>query len=80
MYLLQEVDGLTYETILYVYDGWLMELLCERGWELAPENGQTITPAQSLTVEEPEKGLLRLVYTGADGKSSRADVYLRSEG
>ena len=33
VYLLQEVDGLTYETILYVYDGWLMELLCERGWE-----------------------------------------------
>ena len=80
VYLLQEVDGLTYETILYVYDGWLMELLCERGWELAPENGQTITQARALTVEEPEPGLLRLRYTGADGGLSTADVYLRSGG
>ena len=59
VYLLQEVDGLTYETILYVYDGWLMELLCERGWELEPQNGQTITQARSLTVEEPLTARLR---------------------
>lgn len=80
VYLLQEVDGLTYEAILYVYDGWLMELLCERGWELEPQNGQTITQARSLTVEEPEPGLLHLCYTGADGGLSTADVYLRSGG
>ena len=70
----------TYAARVYCYDGWLMELLCERGWELEPQNGQTITKAQSLTVEEPEPGLLHLCYTGADGGLSTADVYLRSGG
>ena len=78
VYLLQDVDGLTYETILYVHDGKLMELLCEQGWELEPEDGQTITAAQGLTVSEPSPGLLRLAYTGADGVTETADIYLRS--
>ena len=30
VFLYEEVDGLTYETILYVYDGYLMEMLCEK--------------------------------------------------
>ena len=80
VYLLQEVDGLTYETILYVHDGWLKELFCEEGWELGPESGQAITQARALEVSQPEPGLLRLAYTGADGLERTADVYLRSGG
>lgn len=80
VYLLQEYDGLTYETILYVYDGWLMEMFCEQGWEPDPENGQTISEAQSLTVSPTEEGLLRLEFTGTDGQKTAEDVYLRSGG
>lgn len=78
VYLLQDMDGLTYETILYVYDGSLRELLCEQGWELAPEDGEIIAEAQSLEVTEPADGLLRLTYTDGGGAVETADIYLRS--
>ncbi len=74
----QTLDGVAYETILYVYDGKLMELLCEQGWALEPEDGQAITEGRSLTVAEPLPGLLRLCYTDADGVAQTADVCLRS--
>ena len=80
VFLLQELDGVMYETILYVYEGQLMELLCERGWELEPADGLSITAAEGLEVSEPEPGLLRLSYTGADGQTETADVFLRSAG
>ncbi len=78
IFLSQTVDGTAYETILYVYHGKLMELLCERGWALAPKDGQPITEGRSLRVEEPLPGLLRLRYTDASGDTQEADVYLRS--
>ena len=77
--LLQDMDGLTYETILYVYDGQLRELLCEQGWELEPEDGEVITEAQGLTVTEPADGLLRLVYTDGGGTTETADINIRSK-
>ena len=79
VYLLQDMDGLTYETILYVYDGQLRELLCEQGWELEPEDGETIAEAQSLTVTEPESGLLRLTFTDGGGTTQSADIFVRSK-
>ena len=80
VFLLQELDGRIYETVLYVYEGQLMEVLCEQGWELEPSDGQTITAAEALAVSEPEPGLLRLSYTGADGQTETADIFLRSAG
>ena len=80
VFLLQELDGRIYETILYVYEGQLMELLCELGWELEPSDGMGITAAEGLGVSEPEPGLLRLSYTGADGRTETADIFLRSAG
>ena len=79
-YLLQDIDGLTYETILYVHDGWLKELLCERGWELEPEDGQTITQARGLEAELTEDGMLCLAYTDGDGRTETAALYVRSGG
>ena len=77
LYLLQDLDGLEYETILYVHDGWLMELFCERGWELKPEAGQQITPAGALTVRE-DGGLLSLALADTEGRTQQAEIYLRS--
>lgn len=79
VFLYEDMGGLEYETILYVYEGKLMELFCERGWELMPENGEEIADAESLEVEAEGK-LLRLKYRGADGREERADIYLRSGG
>jgi len=67
VYLYEDLDGLTYETILYVYDGWLMELFCEKGWELEPGDGEQITPVERLDVAQ-EGNLLHLGCTGASGQ------------
>ena len=80
VFLYQEIDGALYETILYVYDGNLMEMLCEKDQEMGPEFGETVSPAQDLTVEEPREGLLRLALTEPDGQTRTADVHVRSVG
>ena len=78
VYLLEDIDGTIYETILYVYDGHLRELLCEQGWELLPGDGEVISEARELTVEEPAAGLLRLSFTDGSGVEETADIYIRS--
>ena len=80
VFLYQDFDGITYETILYVYDGYLMEMLCEKGWEKDAEFGETVFPAQALEAEEPAEGLLRLSLTDENGRTQTADVYVRSVG
>ena len=78
VFLYEEIEGYIYETILYVYDGNLMEMLCEKGNEMPPEFGETVSPAQALTVTELEKGLLWLSLTEADGQKHSTGVYIRS--
>lgn len=80
VFLYEEIDGFTYETILYVCDGYLMEMLCEKDWEMPPEFGETVAPAVALTVTEPGKNLLHLELTEPDGTQRGADIYIRSVG
>lgn len=80
LFLYEEIEGYTYETILYIYDGNLMEMLCEKGSEQAPEFGEIICPAQALAVSTPEPGLFHLALTGPDGTEQTADLFIRSEG
>ncbi len=81
VFLYQDYGGGTYETILYVYDGSLREMLCEKGWEQDPEFGEPVAQAESLEVSQPSEGLLRLVLTEPPGGGwHSADVYVRSEG
>ena len=80
LFLCQEYDGIAYETILYVYNGQLMEMLCERGWEQDTEFGEAVCPIRSLKVGLTAPGLLRLTLTDLDGGTQTADVFVRSEG
>ena len=80
VYLPEEADGASYETILYVYDGALRELFCERDLEPNPESGQIIAAARELRVTEAAPGFLSLRYTGGDGRVSRTDIWMRSGG
>ena len=80
VFLYDEIDDSIYETILYVYDGNLKEMLCEKGWEMDPEFGETVSPAEALTVTELQAGLLHLALTEPDGQVRTADVYVRSVG
>lgn len=80
VFLYQDYDGITYETILYVYEGHLMEMLCEKGWEQGAEFGETVSEALALEIAQPAPGLLRLTLTGTGGGVQTADVFVRSEG
>ena len=80
IFLYEEIDGFVYETILYVYNGNLMEMLCEKGWEMSPEFGEPVSPALALTVTQPREGLLRLSLTETDEQVRSADIYVRSVG
>ena len=77
--LTEEIDGFVYETWLYVYDGWLRELFCEPDSGLLPEDGESITEAQSLAVTEWD-GLLTLTYVDGAGMEETALVFVRSGG
>ena len=78
VFLYEESGGTVYETILYVYDGYLMEMLCEKDKEPDPEFGETVSPALALTVTELGDGLVRLTLTQPDGQALAGDVYVRS--
>lgn len=80
LFLLETIDGVSYETVLYVYDGQLREMLCLQGDRQDPAFGEIIGPARSLRIETPGTGLLRLEYTREDGATNMACVYLRSGG
>ena len=80
VFLYEEIEGFVYETVLYVCDGYLMEMLCDKGDEMPPEFGETVAPALALSVTEPQEGLLRLALTEPDGQVRSADVYVRSVG
>lgn len=80
LYLSEDIDGVAYETVLYVYNGQLREMLCLRGGQQDPAFGEVIGPAQSLRVERPREGLMCLEYTDGDGKTQSAHVWLRSGG
>ncbi len=80
VFLYEDIDGVTYETILYVYDGNLMEIFFEKGHEQGPEFGEAVCPALRLETAEMENGLLRLALTGPDGGVQTAGVYIRSDG
>ncbi len=79
VFLEEDLDGAACETIIYVYDGWLMELFCEKDSGLSPRDGQQIIEARDLTVSQ-EGRLLRLTYTDEAGRSETTDVFLRSGG
>lgn len=80
VFLYEDIEGVTYETVLYVCNGALMEMLCEKGFEPDPEFGETVCAAQALEVSSPEPGLLYLTLTGPDGIPQSAGLYVRSDG
>ena len=79
VFLTQELEGVVYETALYVHEGWMKEVLYEQGWTMTPADGTAITEARSLTVEEAD-GLLTLTYTDPEGRTDTARLMVRSGG
>ena len=80
LYLEERFDDTAYETVIYVYDGWVRELFREKGLELPPASGVPIVEAESLAFHFERAGLLAIEYTGRNGDSRVAFARLRSLG
>ena len=72
-----EAGADAYETVVYVYDGFLMELFRVRDAALEPESGQRISQTRSLRIEA-DGSLLRLRMTDGSGAQETAEIYVRS--
>lgn len=48
LYISEQIGGTEYQTVIYVYDGWLCELFSEASIEHTPADGTRITPAGGL--------------------------------
>lgn len=75
----QEIDGQTYLTRIYCWDGSLRELFSAADAGLTPEDGEVILPAQSLTLEETD-GLLTVTLTDTGGSPRTLTLSIRGRG
>lgn len=74
----ETIDGEAYVTRVYCHDGWLRELFTDAAGDFAPEDGEPVLEAESLSVSLSGGGLLTVDITGADGETQQVTLYLRS--
>ena len=53
----EEVDGRSYLTRVYCYEGWMRELYCSEQADLSPEDGEAVLEAESMTLSLSERDL-----------------------
>lgn len=84
LFLDQEYDGTYYNTVIYAYDGQLMELFCEKDrmadLGLTPESGTAVLAVDSVTFKKVAPNLLSVNYVDANGGDGSTFINLRSEG
>lgn len=74
VFLWQEIDGEVYHTIIYSYEGYLMELFCSASYELSPEDGERLMPIDELRVSFDGR-MLCVGYRGA-GEDKVTSMFL----
>lgn len=72
----ETIEGDAYQTQIYCYDGWLMELFTVKDAGLAPEDGEKILPAESLTLSATG-GLLQAEIVDGNGRRNPVILALR---
>jgi hypothetical protein len=80
LYIDSEYDGVVYSQILYCYDGWVWELLCEKDAVFSKTDGTKLIPARAVQFSEPSPGLFYIEAVGLDGEVGGLYVSLRSGG
>lgn len=75
--LAKEIDGENYVTLIYEFDGYLMELFCAQGTQLAPEDGAQIMPVSDFSVSM-EGRRLQISYGngGEDAENAETTMVL----
>ena len=66
-----------YYTRIYAFEGRLCEQFTSEEIEFEPENGETLCPCAAF-LPRIENGLVRLVFTGADGAEQTVYAALRA--
>ena len=73
----EEIEGGTYETLVYCYDGYLRELFVAAGGTFAPADGEKVLEAQGLSIRQKGQ-MLDMELTGLSGEVQVLNLYLRS--
>ena len=73
----EEIEGETYETKLYCYDGWLTELYAAADSDLSPADGEKILELKGLELSLQD-GLLQAKLILPDGREEELSLQLRS--
>lgn len=75
----QKIDGDLYNTYIYSYDGYLMELFARADLSsFYPQTGQKILKIYSLDVEEKNSDLLQATITEEDGQKETVYIAVHS--
>lgn len=73
--LLEQLDGQSYTTRIYCYEGYLMELYTPKEGTFAPQDGTRILPMEALEVTI-EGGLLTVTLEDEKQNSGQIALYL----
>ena len=73
----ETIEGETYETRVYFYDGYMMELYTPADSEIYPEYGTPLLEIESLEIEEKDD-MINISVTSADGTADSFSLYARS--
>jgi len=60
LYYDESFEGIEYTTIVYHYDGWVLELFSEVGLDFSPRDGVPIMELNDLMFEELEHNLIKV--------------------
>lgn len=72
----EEIEGETYLTRLYCWDGELRELFCGAEDSFQPEDGERIAPVKEMRFLESD-GLLTAVTMADDGSEASLSLFVR---
>ena len=75
--LTENIEGSTYETLIYCYDGYLRELFADSSVGFLPEDGEKVLPANALSIQQDGQ-LLYAALTVPSGDTQTLTLYLRS--
>lgn len=62
----EESDMTTYLTMIYLYDGWVRELVSEEGLEFSPSDGMPVVEAETLYFTSLDGGLIKVTANSGD--------------
>lgn len=75
----EDIEGESYLTRVYCWDGYIQELFSAQRWQFGPEDGEPILEAAGLSFAL-EDGLLTVCLQYEDGTQEQLYLALRSQG